>query len=473
MYQTIAEDAADGIQSGVRQRATRTVVTFATLLLVYIAGASLAPSRRSGAPSPVSLASLSSVERKVSVYKRTYSSSQPLLDGNFLRETVGLDIETEQMVYDNSTGSESICARREVLKALDGFEVHLFESMVTDGHGVITEWIESWKAANYAAFESSDDWSAFALPSLTFYSPWIVPFLENLDHRGTEHARYYRLSDDGDTMLYSVLIAMPYSGLTIEIISDQNIDPATNREYDFKAMSGNMCPTSFTLRQQVDTLQSAWSELGGSHSNARGLPDVIVVSMGFPTLHETGMNHYLNTVFSQSDVMLQSETYGRSDYCSIVETELATTASTASGKLIVTPVYLKNVRNSLASPGLGDYTIGKLTTAITEYHARNMGTANGGWDAFLDMHPGIHSNVAMDEVVNQMAKAGYEYTMHPDCNLCSSGSVWSSAATPWAMEIQGTFDNSSTIGEQSLIDYCSSTSSGDTSTNVNMISRRS
>ncbi|KAH8067209.1 hypothetical protein JL720_12472 [Aureococcus anophagefferens] len=73
-------------------------------------------------------------------------------------------------------------------------------------------------------------------------------------------------------------------------------------------------------------------------------------------------------------------------------------------------------------------------------------------------------------VVNPVPCAnGFQYTMHPSCVGCNAGSMWSSGITPWSMEIQGAFSKDDEIRKQSLIDYCSPTSNGDTRININEI----
>ena len=167
------------------------------------------------------------------VYKRTFVSIDPFKDGAFLKEVLGLEVETAELVsmtadgeshagdphdshglgvsYNRSSrgggadeaaanddGARVTCARRMVLTELNSFELHFFESFVTPdgstGGGAaagepvtsrsVGDWIGNWSAARGDLAAPDWTWDAFSLPSVTFYTPWIMPFVAKLQEYG-------------------------------------------------------------------------------------------------------------------------------------------------------------------------------------------------------------------------------------------------------------------------------------------------
>ncbi|KAH8043426.1 hypothetical protein JL722_15220 [Aureococcus anophagefferens] len=287
------------------------------------------------------------VERLVSVYKRTYFSTDPFHDGEFLQNILGMNVITSQLVSRPAVNGSS-------------------------GDGTST--------------------------------PWLTPFIRRVEREGISHLRYYQEHETGST-LYSLLINIPYSGLTIEVVSDEDLVTSKTVDHNtFEAMIERMCPYSLMVHQDPRTLRKVHEKLG-----------------------------------------FESAT------CKTWEVELASTMK-LNGSLVVNPVYMKAVANLGARPGPGNYTLTNLEHEVNGTHHKYMDSPNSGWDSWIDMHPGLHVNTLLDGAPEAMRRTAYS-TMHPSCVGCNAGSMWSSGITPWSMEIQGAFSKDDEIRKQSLIDY--------------------
>ncbi|KAH8058776.1 hypothetical protein JL720_13965 [Aureococcus anophagefferens] len=407
------------------------------------------------------------VERLVSVYKRTYFSTDPFHDGEFLQNILGMNVITSQLVsrpaVNGSSGDgTSTCAKREVLTTLDNFQLHFFHSFMYPGHESSNRWVQAWSEEHENL--SKERWDVFSAPSLTLYSPWLTPFIRRVEREGISHLRYYQEHETGST-LYSLLINIPYSGLTIEVVSDEDLVTSKTVDHNtLEAMIERMCPYSLMVHQDPRTLRKVHEKLGGLSANSHGLPDLLMVSMAFPT---TVPARALLRVRARHAGHLPVGEQFESATCKTWEVELASTMK-LNGSLVVNPVH-EGRREPRRSARPGNYTLTNLEHEVNGTHHKYMDSPNSGWDSWIDMHPGLHVNTLLDGAPEAMRKNGFQYTMHPSCVGCNAGSMWSSGITPWSMEIQGAFSKDDEIRKQSLIDYCSPTSNGDTRININEI----
>ena len=343
--------------------------------------------------------------------------------------------------------------------------LHFFHSFMYPGHESSNGWVEAWTEEHENL--SKERWDVFSAPSLTLYTPWLTPFVRRVEREGVAHLRYYQEHETG-AALYSLLINIPYSGLTIEVVSDEDLVSSKTVDHNtFEAMIEQMCPYSLMVHQDPRTLRRVHAKLGGLSANAHGLPDLLMVSMAFPTTVPARFAHFFDSVLGTLGIFPVGELF-ESDTCKTWEAELASTMM-LNGSLVVNPVYMKAVANVGARPGPGNYTLENLEHEVNGTHHKYMHSPNSGWDSWIDMHPGLHVNTLLDGAPEAMRKNGFQYTMHPSCVGCNAGSMWSSGITPWSMEIQGAFSKDDEIRKQSLIDYCSPTSNGDTRVNINEI----
>lgn len=275
--------------------------------------------------------------------------------------------------------------------------------------------------------------------------------------------------------LYSVLVLIPSSGLTVEIVSDEPLSTLEAVSEDgsfvaasFEALVPRMCPFSLQMQQDPRQLRAQHASLGGRIANAHGLPDLLTVSMALPTTEPVHFSEFFDTVLGALGIFPVGE-HVTSDRCEVWQAELAITL-VVNETVVTNPVYFKAVANTGARVGNASRTLAMLEAEVNRSRHAHMSVPNEGWDSFLDMHPGLHVNTLLDGAPAVMADHGLQYTMHAECVGCNSGSIWSSGIAPWSMEIQGTFAKDENIRKSSLIDYCSPTSNGDTRQNVDDIS---
>uniref|UniRef100_A0A6S8DVQ8 Uncharacterized protein n=1 Tax=Aureoumbra lagunensis TaxID=44058 RepID=A0A6S8DVQ8_9STRA len=404
-----------------------------------------------------------SVEKKLIVYKRTYTSLRPSQDGEFLQKVLGLKVSTEQI---EDLGNKT-CAKREVLSTLDRFQLHFFHTYIYPGRDKADGWMRRW-LTNHKDI-SVNNWDAFDVPSVTLYTPSITPFLRRLEIEQVHHMRYYQIHSTG-TLLYSILVNIPYAGVTLEIISNEDLESIDSDT--FTKPTKIMCAQSLELKQEPSQLMDVWELMGGQFYNDFGLPDLLLASLAYPTSDYTSFSYFFANIFGNAGVTPQSTT-SKSDSCDVWSVELAVT-SEISGTTYANPIYIKGVTNRAADDPASAYSISAFEKAVNETHSKNMppSNPNSGWDAFIDMHLGVHMDVKLDLIPGLLRKHGYGYSMHPECvHNCGGGSIWATGLNPWSIEIQGYFSDqaSEEIKHCSLIDYCSSTSNGDVSLNTDIV----
>ena len=116
--------------------------------------------------------------------------------------------------------------------------------------------------------------------SAAYYSPILTPFVMALEKYGVGHLkRKYRSGADG-AIMYIVIFANPYTGHMIEIHS-----PAVQYRLrpEFKSLVQESCPGALELSFSNGNLGKWWKHYGGAVSNARGLPDLLLVKVSQPT----------------------------------------------------------------------------------------------------------------------------------------------------------------------------------------------
>lgn len=410
------------------------------------------------------------VERMLTVYKRTFVSLDPFYDGEFLRSTLGMSATTSQLVMmPNDSGENVTCAEREVLTTLDNFQLHFFHSYKYPMRRQAATWLKRWASGHRNL--SLSNWDVFAAPSVTLYSPWIKPFVQRLSDEDVRHLRYYQIHEGG-TIVYSIVLNIPNTGLTIEVISDQSLWSSDQNMHDsFLPQTGRMCPHSLQIHQDPKELRLMHARLGGKLENDRGLPDLLLVSLYFPATIPSRFEHFFSAVFGSLGIHPFSRNIADTT-CDVWAVQVANTV-TMNGTVITNPIFLKAIANNIAQPASTNYTLDQFEADVESSHKEFMTAPNEGWDAYIDMHPGLHINKNLDGLPETLKDLGYDYTMHPRCFGCTAGSIWATGLNPWAIEIQGAFDQGDEIKLQSLIDYCSATSNGDTRENINIINRRS
>jgi hypothetical protein len=80
--------------------------------------------------------------------------------------------------------------------------------------------------------------------------------------------------------MHSVLLNIPFTGLTVEVTSDQGLRGAQSNR--FRYLPPRTCPPALHLRGNPSQLKIELSTLSGAQANERGLPDVVVVAFTNP-----------------------------------------------------------------------------------------------------------------------------------------------------------------------------------------------
>ena len=160
-----------------------------------------------------------------------------------------------------------------MLAGADGFELHFFESFVTpEGATRAGDWVDSWSALHAALGDDDYDWDVFAPPTVTFYAKEIMPFVQRLDHHAVPFRAFQYLRPGTDRRMHSALVNVPFTGLTLEVTSEQSL--ARNESARFRHLAPRECPPSLWLRSEPAALDAQLDALGAAGRNALGLHDV-------------------------------------------------------------------------------------------------------------------------------------------------------------------------------------------------------
>ena len=148
------------------------------------------------------------------------------------------------------------------------------------------------------------------------------------------------------------------------------------------------------------------------------------------------------------------------DYACELNEVLVSKTFELDGAMQSVPVYYRTVKNKVAKQGDGDYTLEALENYVKKIHKAFMGFGRG-WDRYIDNHLGITAGgTDLNDVVDTLYQRDVPYHYHPDCDECTSGSVWGAAPGALSMELQGSASTASGMQDMSLIDYCSPNSNG-------------
>lgn len=412
-----------------------------------------------------------SFEHSVSIYKRTYVSPDPFADGQFVTSMLGMQEVVSQTEMEKGV-ENATCAHREVVSNLDGFQLHFFRTYRYPSREEARRWTASWREQH--AQLAPETWDVFATPSVTMYSPWISPFLRRFEDAGVDHMRYFQHYDD-DTTLFSLIVAIPNAGLTIEIVSTEDLN--SDDRATFMAIPDSMCAAALTMLQTPSSLETIYAELGGAISNDHGVPDLIFVSMTFPTSDIDAFAGFFLNIFSGIDVNLDYSSLP-SETCSAWAVKLVSSRTNPGSSDDRRPVYIKAVANSAVSQGNGDYTLDRLEREVRDAHETYMAQPNTGWDAYIDNHVGMHISQVSGQypattlLPGILAHHNEQFNMHPRCTGCFGGSLWGSGLGAWSVEIQAEFDKADNFNHLSNIDYCSPTTNGNITDNYAIVATR-
>lgn len=409
-----------------------------------------------------------SFEHSVAIYKRTYVSSDPFADGEFMTSILGMQEVVSQTEMETGVDpANATCADRQVVSNLDDFQLHFFRTYRYPSRAEARRWQKSWTEQH--AQLTPDTWDVFATPSVTMFSPWIAPFLRRLEDAGIDHMRYYQ-HYDYNTTLFSLVVGIPNAGLTVEIVSTEDL-PHDDRA-TFLPLDDHMCSAALTMLQTPSSLETFYAQLGGVISNDHGVPDLILVSMAFPTSDLDSFAGFFLNILSGIDVNLNYTTLP-SETCAAWAVKLVS-GKTLAGTNQRRPVYLKAVANLAAPQGNGDYTLDRLEREVRNTHETYMAQPNTGWDAYIDNHVGLHISQVSGKypatplLPGILAHHDLQFNMHPSCNHCLNGSLWGSGLGAWSVEIQADFDEADNFNHLSPIDYCTPTTNGNISNNVDI-----
>ena len=393
----------------------------------------------------------------ISIYKRTFTSVDPLADAQLLREGFGLEtILAEKTLFEG----ESLCAERSASTTLDGFQIHFFRSFITAGcDDAGAAYPQRWAA------DQSDP-----LPSLTFYAPSVAPFAARLRGINASFA-VARGADD----LTSLVARLPGAGVDVEVVAEYDADAEITASF----ASRDKCPKAFALDDSLDVLRAAYATYGGGTDAATGLPSLLVVSTTWPSLDAAATPTFLGLAASAYGATLDVDaTYA--DACTVTSTRFeriaaATPGGAFPGRRLSPKTHLVSVR-SVERRGADDTILADLTAAAADAHARNMRAPESGWDAFLDSHVGLKfsDDMTLDAALDAFRASPTTYfhshatgyaMEHGAGDAGVPGAVWVAyAGDPWAFEIPGAYANPPHAF--SVLDYCSPTSVGDNTLNT-------
>ena len=454
-------------------------------------------SASASAASLASLASSASSASSLTLFKRTFASTDAMADAAFARENLGLGAAGNFSYVSEQHGTA--CAERAIVSALGGWQVHYFTSHVTrEGSKPVDHWVALWTGLHGDYGAANWTWDEYMPMLVQLYAPDLSPFVAKLrannvsflatfDGPAGAGARGADAAAGWSGGVYSLFVTAPYSGHVYQIFA-ANVSVAAHRA-SFAAPPASSCAPSLRPRQAAADLRAAWAALGGVGADGRadGLPSVLVAGVAEPAsgVGESALvgyvaAHGLTSTNASGGAASASARLGAgavaranaSDACSFESATLSfSTSERASGGggggggAYSYDVALTSVRNRAARSGeaAAEYgaSLSTFEAYVAETHARYL-ECGSGWDRYLDWHVGVMvgASRALDAVADGLCAAGAGFTAHRGSEASDQGSVWSAGVGALAVEFHGDFDYSY-FDEADLdtLDYCSADSS--------------
>lgn len=394
------------------------------------------------------------------LFKRTIASTHAQADAAWLFANVGM----RNVLNETYSNRKAECASRQLLSTLGGWGMHYFTSHVTEeGDIPVSAWVDEWNEL-HAASLADGTWNTWMAQSVTFYTPFLSPFIKRWDDGSVRwQGRRYVSELDGET-LYSAFVAVPHSGHMIELVSD-NLHPKYSRL--FGHLTDDMCPDAVRVNRTVADMSVYWGFLGGEEVNEiTQLPDVLVVQVTMPTDNIWSLPRYLKEYVATS-MPSQSEAVGGGAPCEFATLGIPKCGEEVDGDVdeaecsdeMLWTVDVKLVRNRNARHG--NYSVGDFEEYVDGVHKANLG-CNEGWDRYLDNHLGVWCSRPefLDRIGPKMCETGVGFHAHRGSDDFI-GSIWSAGVGSLGVEFHGSFDGSFfNRSELSVIDYCAKTSTG-------------
>jgi hypothetical protein len=445
------------------------VTPLAFIVMGVVAATALLTSQRDAAPGAETLRA-SEVESDITLYKRTFLSLGALADGEFLSRNLGLTysyshhytMKGEKSANTDDAHSDS-CANRMILNGLGAWELHFFESFVTpEGNVSVGDWIMSWNALHDEIVRNGlGEWDVFAAQMVTFYTPYLGPFIKKLTKEGTPFfaTRYAHPGTADGTIMYSLWVSVPNAGVLVELTSDDaGLTASQLRAFANLTAHDEVCPASLYARQTPSELKTRWSNMLGRVANDNGLPDVMPVSTTHPATEVDGVYEFFKDYTTAGADLATYSISG--DGCDVRGVELAY-EGTQDNAFAVAPIFVKTVDNRRAVQGLGGLTLAAFEEYVASVHAEYTG-CQSGWDRYFDHHLGVMVDSSLDFAASGMCGRAVGFHAHPDADDADYGSLWSAGTGKGlGVELQGAIDHSYfNASQMHSMNYCSPTTEG-------------
>lgn len=292
--------------------------------------------------------------------------------------------------------------------------------------------------------------------------------------RALTRGRRYEYKTTGTRRwMYSVLIAIPHSGLTLEVTSDQSLSGSKHAYFaDIDAAETGACGIALKIAAKernmldVDWAHTLYVEMGGEFYGSRGtgLPDLIAVAGGTPASQPLGPREFVENVLFDTDYIGFNATNASGAGCDVGAVQF----SSGNGGHSV-PFWLRSVDNRAARDHASvaaleaDVHAARPRRALVcdatvtfewfetpspyaprdphpQAHKAFLGF-NRGWDRWVDMHIGLHvgdtSLGPLDNAVKALEAQSVPYHFHPSCGWgCSWGSIWTAAPGALGFEVR-------------------------------------
>lgn len=430
----------------------------AFLLASALAVAFLA-SRQSEALAAVALAASPTAdsERRMCLNKRTLFTTDPHASGKFLRNTIGLTLDSSDFVDSRSrnftslsgleetgcgSGGRTCCMDRTTLESKPSVAYHMIRSNVSSpGKAWVADWVEYWNGLH--SFDDRIRWDPFAYASTAFYVPNLTSrVVAALKSDSPKAFRSY--SGVGNESMYALLTVDASTGHVWEV-HGKTVSGALRSH--FSPLESSACAGAFRLARSSTTLDRWQRALNDSDAP-------LLVKVSTPVASAAAANEYFASTWTSlpwGDVDVAKE-----GSCSFVATELTIDCESLSGDdaPAARAVFVE-------AQDLGSRTVAAYEAAVAEAVNATMGFG-GGWSRALDNHVkfDLPNGWALDAMTRTLKRSGARYAAHVQAlGSAAEGSIWAQGIGPLALEYGGMFDYSSFArGSLDEYDWCNASS---------------
>ena len=403
-------------------------------------------------------------EKRMCLNKRTLFSTDPYASGQFLKNYVGITLDSTDFVDVTSKNFSSIdgalasgcgrdkacCMDRSTLSSGPSVAYHMIRSNVSlPGHAWVASWVDYWNGL-HPVLSNLSAWDPYLFSSTGFW----VPDVSAHARLGGDAALRSYSGVDGEPM-YAVVRVDTATGRVWEV-HGPHVDARLLPDFSPLADDARACEPAFGPARSAKQMLAWWRALNATQETSPGdLVAPLLFKVSAPTSDVSAANAYFADAWTSlpwGDVDVAT-----SDACAYLSTEVTIDCeSLSTDDAPMLRFSLVEASDDALAHGVAAYEADVAST-----RAALMG-AGTGWSRVLDDHVkfDLPNGWALDSMVATLDATGAEWHAHVQAlGMAAEGSIWASGIGSLAIEYGGMFDYATFApGSLDEYDWCNASS---------------